>query len=153
MLARVGDELCWWHVWDVGDRWRYQHQELSTNIKKQSSTSHSGSVWCNVGDVKWSPRWSHQHNDVTNITVTSSWISKIPFNSIKTRKKPSWLMRTIEFLNLNWLKNNGYVIINSPYSKRMWGCVRNPKFGWIIMRLIFAKFIVWSGFCCGNTLF
>ena len=50
----------WWQVWDVGDRFRtlvtdlihWENLNLVTNISNQS------------------PSYSHQHKDVTNITVT-----------------------------------------------------------------------------------
>ena len=35
-------KLCWWQFWDVGDKWRHQYQDLGTNIKYQSTKSHSG---------------------------------------------------------------------------------------------------------------
>ena len=70
LMTGVGEQICWWQVWDVGDRYRMlmtglmhwkshqdneknrQHHDRSTNISNRS------------------PSQSHQHNDVTNITVT-----------------------------------------------------------------------------------
>ena len=48
MVTDVGDQKCWWQVWDGGEKSRHQYQELGTNIKYQSPTSHSGVLWCEL---------------------------------------------------------------------------------------------------------
>ena len=45
LVTDAGDRMCWWQVWDDGDRFRM----LVTDL------------------IHWK---NHQHNDVTNITVT-----------------------------------------------------------------------------------
>ena len=39
LVTDVGDEMCWLQDLDVGDKSRYQHRELGTNIKYQSPAS------------------------------------------------------------------------------------------------------------------
>ena len=56
-MTYVEDKICWWQLWDVGDRFnplKHQRIEKVANIMILSPTS----------------QISHQHNDVTNITVT-----------------------------------------------------------------------------------
>ena len=79
LITEVSDSLCWWPVWDVGDKSRRQHQEQGTKIKFRSLTSHSGILWC------WRPigmsltyLFRHQHLKIchqywiNNITLTNN---------------------------------------------------------------------------------
>ena len=45
LVTDVGDQMCRWQDFDVGDKSRHLHPELGTNIKYQSP--HSGVLWCN----------------------------------------------------------------------------------------------------------
>ena len=64
LTADVGEKMCWWKVWDVGEKFR--HQELGTKII-------SGVLWCwwpTLGPQNLAPRWFsclQQINSVTNI--------------------------------------------------------------------------------------
>ena len=53
LVADVGDQICWWRFWDVGDRF---------NITK---------------------KFCHQHNDVTNITVTMNCYGDFKHSNFK----------------------------------------------------------------------
>ena len=37
-VTAVGDKMCWWQVWDNGDKLRHQYQELVAVNKYQSPT-------------------------------------------------------------------------------------------------------------------
>ena len=79
-----GLHRCWWRMLEtkcVGDKSRHQYRELSTNIKYQSPTPNSGILcWFFVTNIlKWSPSLSHQHNDVTNTTVTLDGVQSPKF--------------------------------------------------------------------------
>ena len=66
------DLLCWWQVWDIGDKSRLQHQDSRFNIQEPGIL-----VYCDVGD--WLE--CHQHLKFpTNITMSPTSLSpSVPF--------------------------------------------------------------------------
>ena len=115
LVTDVGDQMCWWQVWDVGDRfimlvtylihWENhqhneksrQHNESATNISNQS------------------PSWSHQHNDVTNITVTHAAVSILARSQIVLKQLiPRYFNKNLE--SRTWIFRLKY-FRNSPSSK------------------------------------
>ena len=61
------DLLCWWQVWDIGDKSRLQHQDSRFNIQEPGIL-----VYCDVGD--WLE--CHQHLKFpTNITMSPTSLS------------------------------------------------------------------------------
>ena len=86
LMTRFG---CWWQVTSPTSRVRHQHQIAVTNItiwhimmlvtdwNVTNMRKNVTNMRKNVTNIlfvtnisKWSSSWSHQHNDVTNITVT-----------------------------------------------------------------------------------
>ena len=105
-----GELWCWWPmlVPQALLRWHkfywimHQVEFHISNITDQSLTSHSGILWCwwpigmsatcrkmsptyffVISIFKWSPSLSHQHNYVTNITVTMTYFLLIWYRSIR----------------------------------------------------------------------
>ena len=60
LVTDVGNQMGLWQVLDVGDKSRYQHQELVTNIKNRSPTNKTEII----------PKIGRQHK-VTNITMSN----------------------------------------------------------------------------------
>ena len=66
LVTDVGDQMCWWQVWDVSDRFGM----LMTNFIHCENRQHNDSV-TNIWNRSPTNR-CHQHIDVTKITVTKS---------------------------------------------------------------------------------
>ena len=83
LVTDVGDQMCWWQVWDVGDRfrmlvtdsgcwWPIWYIEIITNITKKVA---------NIMILPPTSQISHHHK-VTNITVTLAGRHNCSWNSI-----------------------------------------------------------------------
>ena len=97
LVTDVGDQMCWWQVWDVGDQSRHQHQEFGINVKNQSPTSYSGILWCwwRIGMSptrrKMLPTSKNgHHHKVTSIKMSPTSVSPIGF-VIHSRQSPRCL--------------------------------------------------------------
>ena len=79
LVTDVGDQMCWWQVWDVGDRFRMLlidliHWENHQHNEKKSPTQWFCQQHLKSVTIK-SVTISYQHKDVTNITVTPGFFS------------------------------------------------------------------------------
>ena len=66
VVTVVGDQMCWWQVWDVGDRFRMLVTDLNNITKKVT----------NIMILLPTSQISH-HHEVTNITMSLTSLSPI----------------------------------------------------------------------------
>ena len=64
LVMHLGDEMYWWQVWDVGHRF-----ETLTKITNAKSWQYKDSVTKILNRLPW---LSHQHDNVTKITVSDN---------------------------------------------------------------------------------
>ena len=90
LVTDVGDQMCWWQVWDVGDMSSHQHQKFGTNIKYQSPTSHSDVLWC------WWPMWVTKDSFIDSKNLHWIWhqvefhVSNITYRSPTSHSGILW---------------------------------------------------------------
>ena len=74
LVADVGDEMCWWQLWDVGGG--YGHYGDKHPLSLHLSVKHQPSKDVTNIEIQL-PTLCHQHHDFTNITVTKINLSEL----------------------------------------------------------------------------
>ena len=73
LVTDVGDQMCWWQVWDVGARFRMLMTDLIHNVFQFGKITNITKNVANIMILSPTSEISH-HNKVTNITMSpTSW--------------------------------------------------------------------------------
>ena len=88
LVADVGDEMCWWQLWDVGGGFGhfYGKHPLSLHL----SVKHQPLKDVTNIEIQL-PTLSHQHHDFTNITIT------------KINLSPNWVRIGFWIWSCTWI--------------------------------------------------
>ena len=69
LVTDVGEEICWWQLWDVGDNFGHFGRQHPLSFYISVGHQHPKDV-INIEILSPTSLNSHQHHDVANITVT-----------------------------------------------------------------------------------
>ena len=129
--------MCWWQVWDVGDRFRM----LVTDLIHWENHQHNEKV-LNIMILSPTSEISH-HDKVTNITMSPTSLS--PFTSRLGEKTTKQLNHSVLFIigvflslwGINFTWNRGiwilFCIFACPCRLKIW--ILHVRYSWFNQRL------------------
>ena len=120
LVADVGDEMCWWQLWDVGGG--FGHYGDKHPLSLHLSVKHQPSKDVTNIEIQL-PTLCHQHHDFTNITVT------------KINLSPNWILNMELYLNLEIFTFFGTFRNKRTHSTTLWFISNNMK-GRLTKRII-----------------